>query len=141
LAQRQPTSARLQPEVRLEFIGARDPIMQLGAGTWFRAGTYARVGLMGAGGAAFRDGRAVLATRVDVQLRYVLDPFAESRWGAYGIGGVSLMHVRGSEVEPRLVLGGGIEGRPRRVVRAVEAGLGGGVRLALALRRGLSGRR
>ncbi len=140
-AQSQSSAGRIQPEVRLEFIGARDPVVQFGAGVWLRAGTYVRIGLLGATGAAVRSDSAVLASRIDLQARYVLDPFAESRWGVYGIGGVSLMHVRGGDVEPRLVLGVGLEGRPRRVVRAVEAGLGGGARLALAIRRAVPGRR
>lgn len=142
----QPSGAgRLRPEVRLEFIGARDPIIQLGAGVSFRAGTYARVTLLAASGVAVQQSASVLASRVDLHVRYMLDPFGESRWGAYGLGGLSLMHVRsehgGGDLTPRLVLGIGVEGRPRAVTRAVEVGLGGGTRVALALRKGLPGRR
>lgn len=125
-----------QLEVRAEYIGARTSSLQGGVGLNLPAGRYIRVGTVASGGLALRGGETSGAARADLFARFLLDPFAESPIGLYGIGGVSVLHDRFERTRPRVLLGLGVESRPRggRIV-AAEAALGGGVRLAIVLRR------
>jgi hypothetical protein len=79
---------------------------------------------------------------VDAVARFLLDPFAEHRWGPYAGGGVSVRfdaHERGRSY---LLLLLGIEGAPGPgIVPAVELGVGGGWRAGVVLRRGREDRR
>ena len=129
-------------EARLEVIAARHATVQLGAGVAVTAGPYMRVGLLAAGGATRRDDHTLATGRADAFLRFHLDPFRESRIGLYGIAGAGVMDDGSRTWEPRVFIGLGFEGRGgRRITPAVEAALGGGARLALALRGSRPGRR
>ena len=109
--------------------------MQLGAGLIVPAGTYLRTEWVAAAGAARVDDETRMAGRVDGLVRFVIDPFGESRRAVHALGGVSAMYD-GVEWQPRLVAGLGFEGRPRGAVRwAAEVAVGGGVRIGVVARR------
>ena len=132
-APRSPES-RLRPELRVDYLASPDAI-HAGAGISLRQGNYLRLAAVLGGGPALRDGGGV-AWRADAVGRFQFDPFRERRWGPYAGAGVS---VRGAERETDgyLVALVGIEGRLRRGwAPAIEAGLGGGARIGLAMRRG-----
>jgi hypothetical protein len=113
----------------------RGNTLQLGYGANVPAGYYVRVGVEGAVGLAVRDSRIADATRVDLTSRFLFDPFAEQRIGWYAGGGVSVLHERDGW-QPYLTALVGREGPTSgRWRTAVEAGIGGGVRVGLVVRR------
>ncbi len=81
------------------------------------------------GGPARRTGR------VDLLTRYLLDPYAQLRWGLSGGAGLTTQWDDGTP-QVGLLLVGGIEGPPRHGWRpGLDVALGRGVRLTVALRR------
>lgn len=124
-----------QPHLRLDAIAARAPSLQLGAGANWPTGLYVRIEGTAAVGTALVNDRMRAAGRADVVARFLLDPFAESRLGVYGVGGASLMYDERDQWRPRLVLGMGVEGRPRNGrATALEIALGGGIRVGVVVR-------
>lgn len=131
-----------QPEVRVETITGRPWSLLGGVGVNVAAGTYTRLGVNAAAGIARVDSRTVAAGRVDGIGRFLLDPFRQSPTGLYGLAGVSAMYLEHDGWTPRVVLGLGLEGRTRgRRITSVEVALGGGVRLAIVVRRARPGGR
>lgn len=132
----------LQLGARADAIASRAPTAQLGIGGNVAAGLYARIEGTLAAGLANSDGQSRGAARADLVARFVLDPFAESRLGVYALGGMSAMYDGFERWRPQVVLGLGIEARPRhgRAV-ALEVALGGGVRAGLVVRRARPARR
>lgn len=127
--------ARPRPEVRLDAIAARVSSVQTGVGVALPVGTYTRLVGVVAGGMAVQDGRSAAAARADLTTRFVLDPFGESRWALYGAGGVSVLYDEFERWRPVISATIGIEGAHRgRVAPAFEFGLGGGIRVGMALR-------
>lgn len=128
-----------QREFKAEVVAATDPSAVAAFGLNLRAGWYARVGASLGAGAQWREaGPTVGVVRADATVRFLLDPFAERRRGLYGGVGISALHAGGGigGQPPVLLLLAGVESRPRGGrVWAVEAGLGGGVRIALVRRR------
>lgn len=144
-ARAQPTSRpspRVQPEARADFIGARAAAAHVGAGVSVPASTYVRLGLVAAAGQAWSDGDVGVAGRLDGLVRFVVDPLREFRWAPYASGGLSAMYDRREDWRAVLVGVLGIEGPAvHGVVPAVEVGFGGGVRVGVAIRRAMTGRR
>ncbi|MEP7343911.1 MAG: hypothetical protein ABI877_01530 [Gemmatimonadaceae bacterium] len=128
-------SAKVRPELRVDAIAARATSLQGGVGLAQPFGTYTRILGVVAAGVTTHHGRSVSAGRADLAVRFVLDPFGESRWSLYGTGGISVMYDELDEWRPVVFAALGAEG-PRRgtVAPAFELGLGGGVRVGFALR-------
>jgi hypothetical protein len=138
----QDESPRVQPEARLDVLAARATALHAGLGLTIRAGRYARLSLVGAGGPAFRGGEARAGGRADLLARIVLDPEFDTRWSPYAAAGASVRRDAGAPWRELLVLLLGLEGpRGRAGVPFLEAGYGGGLRLGLGLRRALPDRR
>lgn len=128
-------AARRQ-ELRVDAFASRDPAAQLGIGIVHPTSTYMRVALIAAGGVASHNGTTGGSARGEVVMRFVLDPYAESRWGFYGIGGLALRYDAFERWRPDAVIGFGVEGPFRTpVAPAFELSLGGGVRVGFVLRR------
>ena len=138
----QQPAQRLQPEVRADYIGSRAAAAHLGFGLNVPATTYVRFGLVAALGQAWSGGNATIAGRVDGLVRFVVDPLRESRWAPYAAGGIGGLYD-GSEKWRGVLVGAlGAEGPVTgRVVPAIEVGFGGGVRIGVAFRRAMRGRR
>lgn len=130
------TPTGMQWELRLEGIAARTSALQGALAANAPAGRYVRLGALAAAGGAWRDGAQRASARVEGIARFLLDPFRESRLGLYGLGGVSLMYDGFEHSRPNVVVGVGVESTPRhgRLI-AAELALGGGVRVALVVRR------
>ena len=133
---------RLQPELRADYIGSRAAAAHLGFGLNVPATTYVRLGIVAAMGQAWSGDDATIAGRVDGLVRFVLDPLRESRWAPYAAGGIGAIYD-GSEKWRGVLVGAlGVEGPATgRVVPAIEVGFGGGVRVGVAFRRAMRGRR
>ncbi|GLC24367.1 hypothetical protein [Roseisolibacter agri] len=151
LAAQAPARPALTPEVRVDGAFGREGGAFGGAGLFGDAGLYTRVGVVAAVGLA-RDpdgvgpgdgSRTVVpAARLEALARFHLDPLRMARRGVYLGGGVAAAVRDGAAPRWQLVALLGVEGAPRgRLAPAVELGLGGGVRVAVALRRARPGRR
>jgi len=138
----------IQPELRLDVIAGHQPAVQAGAGVQIPMGYYVRLGLDGALGVATGDRKALIGTadappgrldgRVDLLVRFLLDPFRQSAYGLSVGGGLSARAEPGDRVRPRLLVAADLEGRrsTHGVVPAIQLGLGGGVRIGVLVRRG-----
>ena len=120
---------RVQPEVRFETLG---PAYQglLGVALHWPVGRYVRVGV---GGTGFAIGRT------DVIGRFTFDPNRQMRWALAAGGGLSY------DAETRelyLAVHSDLEGpRMGGVSPFVSAGLAGGARFAVGIRRAFQNRR
>jgi hypothetical protein len=126
-----------QPEARVEALAARTTAWQLAAGANVPMGTYVRTGLLAAAGVRRVRGAWNASARVDAVARFHIDPFRESPYGLYVGGGGSYLFDKGVPSRPRLTVVLGYEGRAskHRVITGAELGLGGGVRIAVTIRR------
>jgi len=125
-----------QIEARADAILGSPSALQLGGGVNFPVDPYVRFGATIAGGTAREDGRNGTSIRADLTARYLLDPYAETRWGLYGGAGLSARWERDARWRPYLLLVGGVEGPPHGSWRtAFEVGIGGGARVGIVLRR------
>jgi hypothetical protein len=131
-----------QPELRAEIIAGDPWHLLAGAGVSIPAGIYTRLGINGAAGVARADSATLGAARIDGTVRFLLDPFRQSRVGLYGLAGVSGMFLESDGWTPRVLLGLGLEGRARwGTISSVEVALGGGARVSLVMRRARADRR
>jgi hypothetical protein len=130
---------RVQPEVRLDAAVSRYAASVAMAGANTALGYYVRAGAaVGAGVTGAHDGTA-LALRADATVRFLLDPFAEHRWGPYAGGGLTVRRDGNDQPQAGVLLVLGVEGRrARRWTPAVEVALGEGARLAVVLRKSRS---
>lgn len=131
----QQTALRPHPELRTDAILGTVPAAQGGVGVVFPMGYYVRLTTTVAGGVSRVDGESVAGGRGDVLLRFLLDPFRESRWGLSAGGGASVRWEDRRGWRPFLAVVVDLEGpRSGGVSPAVQVGLGGGARVGLALR-------
>ena len=130
-----PDVGGTRPELRLDLR----PLDAVEAGVGFAVPTslYLRVGALASGGVV-RDGDSTRPTaRIEAFLRLPLDPLFERRWAPYVGGGAALACTAERRCLPLLTLRIGLEG-PRGSggwTPAFEVGVGGGVRVAVVLRR------
>lgn len=129
LAPQAGEAQRVQPEIRFETLGP-DPYQGLlGLALHVPAGRYVRVGF---GGTGFAIGRA------DLIARFTFDPYRQQRWALSIGGGVSYDYDRG----PLLAVHSDLEGPlARGVTPFISAGLAGGPRFAVGVRRGFRNHR
>jgi hypothetical protein len=143
-AQSQNALQPFQGELRIDGLFARSSAVEAGYGLTIPAGIYVRNGLVAGVGA----GRHGLEGRTDFVTRFSFDPFRQSRWAPYGGGGLSGRYRPTADGGSRayLLIFLGIEGpvpagSASGWVPAFEIGLGGGARVGVIFRRGITGRR
>jgi len=142
LGAQEPYRRRILPELRADVVTGEVLTSQLAAGVHVTSGTYFRVAFLGGFGRAWRDHESGESYRVEVQGRFHLDPLRSTRFGLYGIGGVTAGHDPFADWQSRLVLGAGVElPAYARATLAIEAALAGGLRISVATRRVPLGRR
>ena len=137
-----PAQGPAVPEVRLDLLVGRSAALHLGAALGMRSGLYLRPTVVVAAGPAWQHDTVRTSGRVEALARFVLDPFRESSVGLYAQGGLTALYDPWERWRGLVIVAVGAE-LPARAggVWAVEVGLGGGVRLGLALRGGSPGRR
>ena len=140
----QTPQQQLQTEWRVDGIFARTSGVEAGFGVSVPAGIYVRTGLVTGLGV----GRHGAEGRTDLLSRFSLDPFRQSRWALYGAGGISGRYRTEEDGGSRayLLVVVGLEGplplgRTPGWVPVIAAGLGGGARIGVGLRRGINARR
>lgn len=124
-----------QPEVRADVIHSTVSVWHLGAGLTQALGNYARVGVVGSYGVA-GDSAARGEWRGDLTARLTLDPFRRHRFG-FSLGGGLSWHHRAWVLAMAELEGPSWRG----MTLAAQAGVGGGYRAGLVLRRAIAGRR
>jgi hypothetical protein len=131
IASARPGAAQEIREIGVEAIAtSSDPALAV-AGVYGALRTSGRTRLSASIGAGISDG--TLAWRGEVLGHFLLSPEERRRAGFYFAGGVAA--VEGPVSRGYLVLTAGLEERPRAGSGwAVEAGVGGGVRVAVAYR-------
>jgi hypothetical protein len=134
----------LQTEARVDGIFAHTSGVEAGVGVSIPTGIYVRTGLVAGAGVGEHGAEG----RTDLLSRFSLDPFRQSRWSLYGGGGMSGRYRTRADggTHAYLLLFVGLEGplplgETAGWVPAVEAGLGGGARIGLILRRGINAHR
>jgi hypothetical protein len=134
--------SRVRTEARTDAFIARIDALHAGVGLATDLGTYFRLASIIGIGAADVDGETVTSGRAEILGRFVLDPFREARWGVYGATGILARYEDGPGTRGYLTLLLGVElPSERPTVTAVELGMGGGVRLGVAIRQGRPRRR
>jgi hypothetical protein len=137
-----PPGRRVLPEVRADVVAGDVVTAHLSAGVHITSGTYFRIGVFAGYGRAWDDEQEGASYRLELQGRFHLDPLRTTRFGLYGIGGVTTIHDPFSDWQSRMILGAGVElPAYARSTLAVEAALAGGVRISFAARRVPLGRR
>jgi hypothetical protein len=139
----QPAPSYVQPEVRTDLIIAHTAAIELGGGAVAPVGEYLRLGGDLGSGVAGGPNNSLRATaRADAYGRFHFDPYAESPWALYLIGGGSYRVTAGERGALYILVAVGVEGPAAGgLVPAIEAGFGGGFRIGFALRRALQHRR
>jgi hypothetical protein len=142
LGAQEPFRRRILPELRADAVMGDVVSGQVAAGVHITAGTYFRLALLGGVGAAWDDGERGESYRFEAQGRFHLDPLRTTRFGLYGIGGITIGHDPFSDWQSRMVVGAGVElPAYARATLALETALAGGFRVSVATRRVPLGRR
>jgi len=139
LVRAQSTNGRVTPELRIDaIVNEHRTAVHAGAGIQVPAGSYARVGVIGAAGADAVRAGAEVSGRLDLIGRFLFDPFRQNRWALSAGAGVSVRAHVGERVRPWLVTVLDLEGplNSSGFAPAFQLGLGGGVRLGGGLRWG-----
>lgn len=137
-ARAQPPPRRVYAEGRVDAIVSDARTVFVGAGAIVPAGTYARIVLGAGGGVTSLSGITHGSARADLTVRFLLDPVAQARWAPYAAGGLGYLEEGPARRRGVILLAFGLEGPLTRegLRTAIEAGLGGGARLGLIVRRG-----
>ncbi len=128
-------------DLRADLLAAREATVHAGAAVLWPVGRAVRLGLQGGAGVTdverpVGEDDRVGSGRVELVARFELDPFEERRWGLYGSAGGGVLAVRGRTGRGIVHAVVGVERRTGSAfVPALELGLGGGVRVGIALRR------
>lgn len=134
-AREQPSSPlRPRTELRIDYLGGRRPGLHAGLGLSVRAGTYVRIGGNAGVGADTFGARSDRA-HADLTARFLLDPYRENRVGVSLGGGIGARYGE-ERVRGVLLLLADVEAGGRgRWTPFLRAGIGGGARIAVGLRR------
>ena len=125
-------------EARLDGIFAGPSAIHAGAGVTAAVGTYVRSGIVGGIGGS----RHGISGRLDLFSRFHLDPFREHKWALYAGGGLTARYDDNRQTRYFLLLLAGVDGPSRNGISpSIEAGLGGGGRIGVLVRRSAAERR
>lgn len=125
-------------EGRVDALVSKVSAVHAGAGFTVKTGTYLRSGL-DAGLGASRDG---ISGRIDFVNRFHLDPFRQFKWAPYAGGGIGVRFDDNRREQVYLLVFLGVDGPVRNGLgTSFEAGLGGGGRIGMIIRRAAAERR
>jgi hypothetical protein len=119
-------------EGRIDAIAKNPAAIHAGVGVTVPLGTYVRSGLVGAIGGSEHG----ISGRVDIINRFHLDPFRQHRWAPYAGGGLTARFDDNRSNRVYLLLIAGVDGAASGgLTPSIEAGLGGGGRIGIVIRR------
>ena len=129
---------RVAIEARVDALVSKVSAVHAGAGFTVKTGTYLRSGL-DAGLGASRDG---ISGRIDFVNRFHLDPFRQFKWAPYAGGGLGVRFDDNRNERVYVLVFLGMDGPVRNGFgTSFEAGLGGGGRIGMIIRRAAAERR
>lgn len=133
------TGARAQTiEARIDAIAKNPTAIHAGAGFTVPLGTYVRSGVDAAVGASDHG----ISGRIDLVNRFHLDPFRQHKWAPYAGGGLTARFDDNRSNRLYLLIFAGIDGPASRGLgTSIEAGLGGGGRIGIVIRKTTTERR
>jgi hypothetical protein len=128
---------RWQGEGRIETLISRTTAVHAAIGANAIVGRYLRLAIIGAVGARDNAGEWRRSGRADLVGRFHVDPQRQFSHGLYMVGGATALVDEGARTRVRAVVGAGVESRSLGSgwILGAEAGLGGGTRLAITVRR------
>ena len=127
----------LQPEIRVDVFGPRPHSLEPGIGVVMPLGNYVRLSVGSGYALPLESSLAGERWRGEVLGRFTFDPFRQRRWALSLGGGVT--YRRSTTVLAAIA---DVEGPAiRGVVPAIQAGVSGGGRVGIVLRRAVAGRR
>lgn len=133
---------RVVPSVRADLMLDRDVGAQVALGGAVAAAYNVRLAVDAGVGGVRRASQWAPAGRLDLLARWLSDPFRQSRWGINAGGGIGVRVEADRTPRTVAIVTVGVEGGgDGRWVPGVEAGMGGGFRVGLTLRRPASRRR
>lgn len=131
-----PSVDRWRPSVRLDALVDRDPGAQLGFGVATPVDYNVRLAVDAGVGGVHRAEGMTSSGRLDLTVRWLSDPFRQSRWAITAGGGIGERFEARRAPRTVAIVALGLEGPGDGAwVPGVELGLGGGVRAGLTLRR------
>jgi hypothetical protein len=132
-------SQAIEPEARVDAIVAHRSAIQGALGADIRMSPELHLELAAGAGPSFGGGGGPsLGARGDAIFRFLIDPRHVTRWSPYGGGGIGARYdgSRSPEWRAVAILVVGANGpKWKHMIPFVEAGLGGGVRLGMGVRR------
>jgi hypothetical protein len=125
-------------EARADVIVSKVTAAHTAVGFTVKTGTYLRSGV-DAGLGATRDG---ISGRIDFVNRFHLDPFRQFKWAPYAGGGLGVRFDDNRKERVYALVFLGLDGPVRNGLgTSFEAGLGGGGRIGMIIRRAAAERR
>ena len=125
-------------EARMDAIIRNPPAIHGGAGFTVPVGTYVRSGFDAAIGAS----RHGISGRIDLVNRFHLDPFRQHKWAPYAGGGLTARFDDNRSNRLYLLIFAGIDGPASHGLgTSFEAGMGGGARIGIVVRKTTKERR
>jgi hypothetical protein len=125
-------------EARIDGIVANPAAIHAGIGITGVTGTYLRSGIV----AGIGESKNGISGRVDFVNRFHLDPFREHKWAPYAGGGLTTRFDDNRRTRVYLLLIAGVDGPVTNgLTTSIEAGLGGGGRIGVIIRRATAERR
>ena len=134
-----PVVAQAQAlEARIDGIVKGPAAVHAAAGFTVPVGTYVRSGI-DAGIGSSENG---ISGRLDIFARFHLDPLRQHKWAPYAGGGLTARFDDNRTNRYYLLVVAGIDGPASRgIAPSIEAGLGGGGRIGVMIRRAAAERR
>jgi hypothetical protein len=146
-AQSGPPLPRLMNEATVNARWSRDNAVELGWGFIIPTTSYLRTTLTAAGGYVRRDQRWMRESRYEATMRFLLDPFRQSRYGLSFGGGVGMTNSDGLFGRPNILGVAPQRWRPYLAAHAdlelrktagltpaVQVGIGSGIRAGFVVR-------
>jgi hypothetical protein len=131
-------SSAQTPEFRRDGIASNPAAVHAGAGLTIALGTYVRSGV----DAAIGGSEHGISGRVDFVNRFHLDPFRQHGWAPYAGGGLTARFDDNRTNRYYLLVLLGLDSPAKKgIATSIEAGLGGGARLGIILRKARAERR
>ena len=131
-------SSAQTPEFRIDAIASNPAAVQAGAGLTIPVGTYVRSGF----DAAIGSSEHGISGRIDFVNRFHLDPFRQHGWAPYAGGGLTARFDDNRTNRYYLLVFLGLDSPAKKgIATSMEAGLGGGARLGIVLRKARAERR
>jgi hypothetical protein len=130
---------RIEPEVRLDGIIARNSALQAALGADVPVSPSMHLEIAAGAGPSFEasaTGGRNVSGRIDAIVHFLIDPHHLMRWSPYAGGGIGARYDHGPDWRAVAIIVAGVNApKWKHAIPFIEAGFGGGVRIGAGLRR------